>query len=91
METLKRMTESEYKTAIARIVSSGYGYQALNDLIHNMKARDDLAMRFMADADSTITAILKICNSGQTHQQKVKAVKALSESCVQTLAGKVRS
>ena len=91
METLKRMTESEYKTAIARIVSSGYGYQVLNDLIHNMETRDDLAMRFMADADSTITAILKICNSGQSHQQKVKAVKALSESCVQMLAGKVRS
>lgn len=91
METLKRMTESEYRTAIARIVSSGYGYQALNDLIHNMKVRDDLAMRFMADADSTITAILKICNSGQTHQQKVKAVKALSESCVSELARKVGS
>lgn len=88
---LKRMTESEYKMAIARIVSSGYGYRALEDLIRNMKTRDELAVKFMADADSTITAIRKICNSSQNPQQKVKAVKALSESCVETLAGKVKS
>lgn len=79
MDTQGNMTDVEYRKAIAEIVASGRGYDALSDILKEITWRNDLFHKMYDEQRACMTAIHKICNSMQTASQKIKGIRELSE------------
>jgi hypothetical protein len=73
------MTNAEYEKAIAEIVASGRGYDALSDILKEVTWRNDLFHKMYDEQRACLRAIHKIANSMQTASQKIKGIRELSD------------
>jgi len=80
MNTQGNMTDGEYRKAIAEIVASGRGYDALSDILNEVRWKNNMFHKMYDEQRACMTAIHKICNSMQTASQKIKGIRELSET-----------
>lgn len=79
MKTRVNMTDAEFEMAVAEIVDSGRGLEAIKIISQREIIRSELTRQMLATEDASLTAIRKIANSTQTASQKIRGIKALAD------------